>query len=177
MQESGLIEIIPLICTLALWGQYPVLSHPESLQGAPSVVAAVTEGLTMGILFPSWASSGLTIRVAVIWCPDGHNIFCLLIWQTVSFHSHMYERWDSPQGLWWTWQECKPSENAHTQPRRLWLLGEKSLSRRWGKVQVRKGAGERRESRYCWPRNSGDRSVREPSQVKVIKGSDKTSIN
>ena len=33
------------------------------------------------------------------------------------------------------------------------------------------------ERRYCWPRNSGDRSVREPSQVKVIKGSDKTSIN
>ena len=31
MQESGLTEIIPLICTSALWGQYPVLSH---LQGS-----------------------------------------------------------------------------------------------------------------------------------------------
>ena len=24
MQESGLTEIIPLICTSAIWGQYPV---------------------------------------------------------------------------------------------------------------------------------------------------------
>ena len=30
MQESGLMEIIPLICPSALWGQYPVLSHPVS---------------------------------------------------------------------------------------------------------------------------------------------------
>ena len=42
MQESGLIEIIPLICTSAVWGQYPVLSHPESLQGALSGVAAAS---------------------------------------------------------------------------------------------------------------------------------------
>ena len=33
-------EIIPLMCTSALWGQYPVLSHPESPQGAPWGVAA-----------------------------------------------------------------------------------------------------------------------------------------
>ena len=33
MQESGLTEIIPLICTSAIWGQYPVLSLPESPQG------------------------------------------------------------------------------------------------------------------------------------------------
>ena len=32
MQASGLTEIIPLIFTLAIWGQYPVLSHPESPQ-------------------------------------------------------------------------------------------------------------------------------------------------
>ena len=31
--KSGLIKIIPLICTLAIWGQYPVLSHPESPPG------------------------------------------------------------------------------------------------------------------------------------------------
>ena len=42
MQESGLTEIIPLICTSAVWGQYPVLSHPESLQGALSGVAAAS---------------------------------------------------------------------------------------------------------------------------------------
>ena len=29
MQESGLTKIIPLICTSAIWGQYPVFSHPE----------------------------------------------------------------------------------------------------------------------------------------------------
>ena len=29
IQESGLTEIIPLICTSAIWGQYPVFSHPE----------------------------------------------------------------------------------------------------------------------------------------------------
>ena len=29
MQESGLTEIIPLVCTSAIWGQFPVFSHPE----------------------------------------------------------------------------------------------------------------------------------------------------
>ena len=29
MQEAGLTEIIPLICTSATWGQHPVFSHPE----------------------------------------------------------------------------------------------------------------------------------------------------
>ena len=41
MQKFGLIEIIPLICTSALWGQYPVLSHPESPQGSPSGAAVM----------------------------------------------------------------------------------------------------------------------------------------
>ena len=36
MQESGLIEIISLICTSAVWGQYPVLSPLEPPQGALS---------------------------------------------------------------------------------------------------------------------------------------------
>ena len=40
MQESGLSVIIPLICTLAIWGHYTVLSHPESPQGALLGVAA-----------------------------------------------------------------------------------------------------------------------------------------
>ena len=35
MQEPGLTEIIPLICASALWGQYPVFSHPEFPQGSP----------------------------------------------------------------------------------------------------------------------------------------------
>ena len=53
MQEFGLTEIIPLMCTSAIWGQYPVLSHPEPPQGAPLGVAAVSDGLMVGILFLS----------------------------------------------------------------------------------------------------------------------------
>ena len=34
MQESGLTEIIPFICTSALWSQYPVFSHSEFPQGS-----------------------------------------------------------------------------------------------------------------------------------------------
>ena len=34
--KAGLTEIMPLICTSALWGQHPVLSHPECPQGSPS---------------------------------------------------------------------------------------------------------------------------------------------
>ena len=40
MQEPGLTEIIPLICTSATWGQYPVFSCPELPQGSPQGVAA-----------------------------------------------------------------------------------------------------------------------------------------
>ena len=35
MQESALTEITPLICTSAIWAQYPVFSHPELPQGFP----------------------------------------------------------------------------------------------------------------------------------------------
>ena len=49
MQESGLIEIIPLICSLTLLGQYPIFLHPESPQGAQLGVAAVAAGLMAGI--------------------------------------------------------------------------------------------------------------------------------
>ena len=45
VQESGLTEIIPLMCTLAIWGQYPPFFHPEAPQGAPLGLAAVAEGL------------------------------------------------------------------------------------------------------------------------------------
>ena len=36
--KSGLIEIIPLICTSAIWVQQPVFSHPQPPQGALSEV-------------------------------------------------------------------------------------------------------------------------------------------
>ena len=51
MQDSGLIEIIPLICKPVIWNLYPVLSHPESLQGAQLGMTAETEGLALGSLF------------------------------------------------------------------------------------------------------------------------------
>lgn len=35
MQKSGLTEIIPLIHASAIWGQCPMLPHPEFPQGAP----------------------------------------------------------------------------------------------------------------------------------------------
>ena len=44
MQESQLIEITPLICASAIWGQNPALLHPESPQDACVGVAAVAEG-------------------------------------------------------------------------------------------------------------------------------------
>ena len=52
MQESVLIEVIPLLCKDK--GQYCVLSHPVSLQGASSGVAEVAKGLAAGSQSPSW---------------------------------------------------------------------------------------------------------------------------
>ena len=49
MPECGLIEIIPLICSLTLLGQDPIFLHPESPQGAQLGVAAVADGLMAGI--------------------------------------------------------------------------------------------------------------------------------
>ena len=43
IQESGLPEIVTLLCTSAVWGQYPMFSHPEFSQGSPSGVAAVSD--------------------------------------------------------------------------------------------------------------------------------------
>ena len=51
MQKFGLIEIIHLICISALWGTYPVLSHPASPRGAPLGVPAVVDCLMAGICF------------------------------------------------------------------------------------------------------------------------------
>ena len=82
MQASGLIEVIPLIGTLAIWSQYPAFLHPDSPQGAPLGVAA---GLVAGSLFVSILSSLRAHRGQVAGCSveavDGFNILCLLIWQ------------------------------------------------------------------------------------------------
>ena len=41
MQGSMFTEIIPLICTSAIWGRYPSFSHPEFPQCSLWEVAAV----------------------------------------------------------------------------------------------------------------------------------------
>ena len=53
---------VPLLGTCAIWGQYPVLSRPESSQGAPPLKARL----------PS---------------PNGCGILCFLMWQ-VAFLVH-----------------------------------------------------------------------------------------
>lgn len=70
MQKSGLIEIIPLMYTSAVWDLY---SHPESPQGA--LLWGLSAAVSMaGFLFLSWAPSGLTIRLAAMWWLDGCKI-------------------------------------------------------------------------------------------------------
>ena len=67
IQESGLTEIFPLIYISVTWGQYPVLSHPESSQGAPFGAAAAVDCQMVGILFSSWVPSGIPIGEVVAW--------------------------------------------------------------------------------------------------------------
>ena len=51
MQESGLTEIIPLMFTSAVWGQYPAFLHSEFPRGAQLGVTAMAEGLAVGSPF------------------------------------------------------------------------------------------------------------------------------
>ena len=51
IQESGLTEIIPLICILTIQGQYPTFLHPESPRGAQLGMAEVNAGLVVATLF------------------------------------------------------------------------------------------------------------------------------
>ena len=84
MQESGLTEITPLMCTPALWGQCPVFPHPESPQGAPLGVTTVAHELMAGIL-----NSLRAHQVGGV-VGNGCNILCLLIWQAAFLvHTHL----------------------------------------------------------------------------------------
>ena len=76
--KSGLIEIIPLICTSVIWAQYPVFFSSW-------VSPVCSAGGDCSNLFPSWVSSRLTSRAAVMWWSDSCNILCLLIWQAIFF--------------------------------------------------------------------------------------------
>ena len=49
--KSGLIESIPLICTLPTQGQYSVLSQSDTTQGVPLGMTEVSEGLAVGNMF------------------------------------------------------------------------------------------------------------------------------
>ena len=53
MQESGLTEIIPLMCTLAIWGQEPVLSHFSPLR------VHHREGVAVAADCQMWMGSGV----------------------------------------------------------------------------------------------------------------------
>ena len=44
MQQSGLTEVSPLMCIIAVWGQHPVLSHPGLLRMLHRGVAAGAGG-------------------------------------------------------------------------------------------------------------------------------------
>ena len=62
MQESGLMEFIPLIYPSANWGQYLVLFYSESPQDTSLGVAEAIDCLMVGILFLSWFPWGFSIR-------------------------------------------------------------------------------------------------------------------
>ena len=85
MQESGLTEIIPLICTPAIWGQYPVFSYPEFLQGSPWEVAAVRWWLDTGTLSFLSPLRSLQLTIAGGCISDDCDTLCLLTWQEI-FH-------------------------------------------------------------------------------------------
>ena len=78
MKRSGLSEIIPLMCTSAVWGQHPVFSHPESLQGAHLgrlqwLRACLHPDLPQGSSSRSLKSGGLMAAASLVyWC--GGNI-------------------------------------------------------------------------------------------------------
>ena len=76
MQESGLTEIIPLMCTLAIWGQEPVLSHfsPLRVHHREGVAVAADCQMWMGsgvaaasILSSLWAHSQGGYNVVTWW--------------------------------------------------------------------------------------------------------------
>ena len=102
MQEAWLTEIIPLICTLAIWGQYSVskswVSWVLTIGSGCSLMAARWQ-----VFFPSWVPSGLasspsvvavitkTVTSFVYWCSNKYSISQLLHWPTIL---------DPEWGLW-----------------------------------------------------------------------------
>lgn len=85
MQEARLIEIIPSICTLIVYSQYSVISHPESPQDALLGVTTVADGGQ-----PVFNLSCLRVHSLGScsgWWLDGCKVLCLLI-RHVAFSVH-----------------------------------------------------------------------------------------
>ena len=83
-----LTEIIPLLGISALWGLYPVFSHPEGSPSGVAVVSWLLDGKYS--LFPSQVPSGLLgspLEGAAI--TDDRDILCLLVWPAVFYFSHV----------------------------------------------------------------------------------------
>ena len=60
-QQSGLTEIIHLMCTSTVWGQYPAFLNPEFPLGAPLKVNAMVKSLTVG------SYSGLMVATSFVY--------------------------------------------------------------------------------------------------------------
>ena len=56
-QDSGLTEIIPLMCTSAPWGQYPVFSHPKFRQCSLAHTRGLQSLMTVNPLFTDTAGN------------------------------------------------------------------------------------------------------------------------
>ena len=73
MQESGLIEIIPLICILTIWGQYPVFCILNPFGCSIGMTAVADSLMAAIILFADLAYSILLPQTAVCGYQGGTN--------------------------------------------------------------------------------------------------------
>ena len=97
MQESGLTEIFPLICTSAILGQCPVFT------------SWISSGLIVGngcslmparwqVFFISWVPSALISTPLAVAPTSDRDILCLLILQEIS---HLSREVGSPNKIIW----------------------------------------------------------------------------
>lgn len=103
-----LIEIIPLMCTSALWDQCPVFSHPESPQGALLGVVAMVKGLLAAMSFVCWyhrghsSSTRFQKGLAFMWCgsfaPKGFKVADFILFWVYPYSKHKWASffWKGP---------------------------------------------------------------------------------
>ena len=105
MQEFGLSEISPWICTSLIWGQYSVFSHPEFPQDSLWVGSGCCLITTRWqVFFPSWVSLGLTSSPSLAaTITDACDILCSLIWDGwMASPTQWTWVWASSSNWWWT---------------------------------------------------------------------------